>query len=408
MLLRLRLAALLALLLFACKAPEPDAPKTLKIGSYGPLSGPAASWGAMLRGMSAYFDFVDDQGGIHGRRIEFVYRDDAYNPARTPAVVRDLVEREEVFAIVGGLGTANGRAVATYLEEKGVPFITPASGDPWFTEPPKPNVYTVYPRYDTEGAIIARYVSRQLGLRKIGVLYQDDDFGTSGLRGLKAGLEGTGAELVVEVACRASDTDLTGQVSRIVEAAPDILVLYTSPRPAVLAVEQLTAREAKPKIFTSFVLSDPVLFELAGPDVWEGTWTAAVRKLPDSDDPSVVQYREVLAKYGEGLPVGNFTLSGFAFAQPFVEALSRAGPDPTPERLYAAFETMDGYAGGGPYWRGSGLNPPLTFTPTQHRGHDRVFVAQAESGRWARRTDWLDLETASATTAAAAGPGTTE
>ena len=400
-----RLVAPLGLLLLvACTSPK-EAPRPagpLKIGSYGPLSGPAASWGAMLRGMDAYFDFVNAQGGVHGRALDFDYRDDAYNPARTPTIVRDLVEREGVFAIVGGLGTANGKAVATYLEERNVPFITPASGDPWFTDPPKRNVYTVYPRYDTEGAIIARYITSQLGLRRVGVLYQDDDFGTAGLRGVKAGLQGTEGSLVVSVACRSSDTDLTGQVSRIVEAKPEILVLYTAPRAAVLAVKQLVLREGRPELFTSFVLSDPSVFELAGPGIWEGTYTAAVRKLPDSDDPSVAQYREVLRAYGEGLPVGNFTLSGFAFAQPFVEALHRAGPDPTPEKLYAAFESMQGYAGGGPHWRGSGLNPPLTFSSEQHRGHDRVFIARAEGGRWTRRTDWLTLSetTNTATTAA--------
>lgn len=397
-----RLAPALALALFACTAPtsKPEGPAPLVIGSYGPLSGPAASWGAMLRGMDAYFAYVNAQGGVHGRKLAFKYRDDAYNPSRTPTVVRDLVEREKAFAIVGGLGTANGKAVAAYLEARNVPFITPASGDPWFTDPPKKNVYTVYPRYDTEGELIGRYIGGELGLRKIGILYQDDDFGRAGLRGLKASLSESSLELVVEVACRASDTDLTGQVSRIAEARPEVLVVYTSPRPAVLAVKQLEARGARPKLFTSFVLSDPVLFELAGRELWEGTYTAAVRKLPDSDDPSVVQYREALAKHGEGLPVGNFTLSGFAFAQPFVEALHRAGPNPTPERLYAAFETFDGYAGGGPYWKGSGLNPPISFSATQRRGHDTVFIAQAEQGRWRRRTDWLTLPTTNTATAA--------
>lgn len=385
-----------ALLLGACKAPEAG-PAPIKIGSYGPLSGPAAAWGVMLRGMEAYFDFVNAEGGVHGRKLAFVYRDDQYNPAKTPLAVRDLVEREGVFAIVGGIGTANGRAVADYLAEREVPFFTPASGASLFTEPPRPNIYSVYPRYDTEGRIIGRHLAASLGLLRVAVLRQDDDFGAQGAAGLAAGLAAHGGELILEVSCLASDVDVSGQVSRIIAARPDALVLFTAPRQAVLAVQRLHARGAKPQIVTSFVLSDAVMFELAGADVWEGTLTSSARVLANSDDPAAVQYRDVLARFGPELPVGNFTVSGFAFAQPFVEALERAGPDPTPQKVYSALQTMRDWRGGGPHWPGPGLNPPLTFSATRHLGHDQLFFARAEHGRWRRVTPWLSEDSDPAT-----------
>ena len=342
----MRLTTLLAVALVvgACKAPEAG-PAPLKIGSYGPMSGPAASWGVMLRGMEAYFSFVNEHGGVHGRKLAFIYRDDQYNPAKTPLVVRDLVEREGVFAIVGGIGTANGRAVARYLEERKVPFFTPASGASLFTDPPRENVYSVYPRYDTEGRIMGRHLAETLGLRRVAVLHQDDDFGAQGAAALAAGLAAHGGALIARVTCLAADTDVSGQVSRLAAAAPEALVLFTAPRQAVLAVQGLVALGRRPQIVTSFVLSDPVLFELAGADVWEGTLTSSARTLANSDDPAAVQYREVLARHGPDLPVGNFTVSGFAFAQPFVEALHRAGPDPTADKVYAALRTLRGWAG---------------------------------------------------------------
>ncbi|MCA9549803.1 MAG: ABC transporter substrate-binding protein [Myxococcales bacterium] len=379
-------AGLLALV--ACRAPEAGS-APLKIGSYGPLSGPAASWGVMLRGMEAYIDFVNANGGVHGRKLAFVYRDDQYNAAKTPLAVRDLVEREGVFAMVGGIGTANGRAVADYLAERKVPFFTPASGAAIFTDPPRENIYSVYPRYDTEGRIIGRHLAGTLGLKRVAVLHQSDDFGAQGAAGLAEGLASAGGELVLKVACQASDTDVSGQVSRVVEAAPEALVIFTAPRPAVLAVQRLHALGNKPQIVTSFVLSDAVMFQLAGADVWEGTLTTSARVLANSDDPAAVQYRDVLKRHAPDLPVGNFTVSGFAFAQPFVEALDRAGPDPTPEKVYAALRTFHDWAGGGPYWKGDGVNPPLTFSDTRHLGHDRLFFAQAENGRWRRVTAWL-------------------
>ncbi len=367
---------------------------TVKLGSWGPLSGPAAAWGAVLHGMNAYFQYVNEQGGIHGRKIEFIYRDDQYNPAKTPAVVRELVEKEGVFATIGGIGTANGRAVVDYLDKKGVPLFTPSTGDKFWSQGGKANVYTVFPRYLTEGEIVGNYLGKDLGAKKVAVLYQDDDFGKQGLEGVKKSLaKHEGAEVVLEVSCLPTDTDLSGQVSQIAAKAPDALVVYAGPKQAVTAVKMLHAQKKKPKhVLTSFVLSDPILFKLGG-EAWEGTITAAALKLVGSDDPAVQQYEKLLAKYGGGkLPAGTFTEAGFAFAMPFTEALKRAGKDLTRAKLYKALHSLQKWTGGGPYWKGEGLNPPITFSDKQHQGTDQVFLAQAKEGKWVKLTDWLGVD----------------
>lgn len=384
------------------KAAAPAAPATkvqgvtdttIKIGSFGPLSGPAAVWGDVLRGMEAYFAHINEKGGIHGRKIEFVYRDDQYSPAKTPGVVRELVEKEQVFAIVGGVGTANGRAVADYLDQKGIPFFTPASGVEYFSSGKKKNIYTVFPRYLTEGQILGEYISKELKSLKVGVLYQDDDFGAQGAQGLENGLKKFGGNLAFKVSCLPTDTNLSGQVSQIVEKEPEVLVLFTAPRQAIMAVKQLATMKKKPHILTSFVLADPIMFKLATPELWEGTITSSAMKLPDGDDPVAVAYREVLVKHGkENLRVGNFSLAGFAFAVPFVEALQRAGKDVTPQKVYEALETLKDYSGTGPHMPEGGFGPPITFGPDRRLGHDRVFLARAEKGKWVKVSDWLSLE----------------
>lgn len=388
----------LALLCFAaaCERSRSEAPgvtaTTIKIGSWGPLSGPAAAWSSVLYGMNAYFAYVNDRGGIHGRHVEFVFRDDQYSAAKTPGVARELVEKENVFAIVGGVGTAGGRAVADYLEEKGVPFFTPSSGDRYWTEPGKRNVYTVFPRYTTEGEILGRYIRTELRARTVTVLEQDDDFGRQGVEGLERGLGAQeGTRLVQRVSCLPTDTDLGGQVSRIIEAGADVLVIYAAPKQAVMAVKMLAAQKRKPQIVTSFVLSDPMMLELAG-DAWDGTISSSVFKLLDEDDPSVRLYREVFERYGGGkFPAGTFTMAGFAFAMPFVEALDRAGRDLTREKLYRSLDELDSWNGGGPHWKGGGLSGPITFRGGRRLGLDRIFLIKAVDGKWVKVTDWLEL-----------------
>ena len=365
---------------------------SIKIGSWGPLSGPAAQWGTVLKGMEAYFKYVNEKGGVNGRKIEFIYRDDQYNPSKTPAVARELVEKENVFAIVGGIGTANGRAVADYLETKGVPFFTPASGDRFWSEGGKKNVYTVFPKYLTEGEILGNYAAKDLKAKKVAVLYQDDDFGKQGLEGVKKGVgHNEGAEVVVEVSTQPTDTDLSGQASQIAAKNPDVLVLYAAPKQAITVVKTLEAQKKKPKILTSFVLSDPILFKLAG-DAWEGTITSAVSKLPDSDDEAIKKYKEILQKHGAGekTPPGTFTMAGFLFAMPFMEALNGAGKELTRESFYKALHGMKDWDSGGPHWEAGALGPSITFTAERRLGSNQVYVAEAKGGKWEKLTDWLE------------------
>ncbi|MBW2456696.1 MAG: ABC transporter substrate-binding protein, partial [Deltaproteobacteria bacterium] len=176
------------------------------------------------------------------------------------------------------------------------------------------------------------------------------------------------------------------------EKAPDVLAIFAGPKQAIMAVKTLDAQKKKPQIVTSFVLSDPLMFKLAG-ESWEGTVTSAVMKTIDEDDESVKLYLEVVKKYGGGkLPPGTFSMAGFAFAMPFTEALQRAGKDLTREKLYAALNGLNNYKGAGPHWKGESLGPPITFSKDKRLGADQIFIAKAKAGKWEKVTGWLSLD----------------
>lgn len=368
--------------------------RLVRVGTYGPLTGPQAPWGDSLRGMKAFFQWVNFQGGIHGRELQLYIKDDGYDPARTPTAVRALIERDRVFAVLGGIGTANGRAVAPMLARAGVPFFTPASGARWFSsDEAPPNIRTVYLPYSAEGRIIGTYVVKRKGFKTVSVVYQDDDFGTEGLSGVRAGVEASNGELVGAAAVLPTDTDVSGALSRALKAKPEALVLYVAPRQAVLVGRGLAGRAERPRLFTSFVLNDPGIIARAGAEVWEGTVTAVVSRLADDgDDPAVGQFRAMLKAHAPGLVPGGFAMSGVRFAQPFVEALDQAGRSLNRESFLQAVDGLDGYVGGGPYWKGSGLGAPVTFTGGRRLGVHQVAFARAEGGRWVTESDWLTAD----------------
>ena len=148
--------------------------KEIRIGQWGPQTGPAAPWGSVARGSGLLFNVVNEQGGIHGRKIKYFIRDDQYNPAQTKAVVKELVEREGVFAFVGGVGGACGLAVMDYLQEKKVIWVGPSAAITQFVFPAKPYVFAVYPLYEDEGSILTKFVVEKLKAKKIGFFYQND------------------------------------------------------------------------------------------------------------------------------------------------------------------------------------------------------------------------------------------
>jgi len=141
--------------------------KEIRIGQWGPQTGPAAPWGAVARGSNVIFDLVNEEGGIHGRKIRYFIRDDQYNPSQTMAGVRDLVDRQGVFAFVGGVGTAPGLAVQEYLKQKKIIWTSVCTGAKGFYVPHNPYNWGVWVLYEDDGSIIAKFLVEKKKFKKI-------------------------------------------------------------------------------------------------------------------------------------------------------------------------------------------------------------------------------------------------
>jgi len=319
------------------------------IGSFGPLTGPAALWGNIMKGMDAYFKMINEEGGINGRQIKFAMKDDAYDPSRTVPAVRELVQKDEVFAFVGGIGTAPCMSVMDYLVEEKIPWISPISGGTHWSIPLKPNVFSVLPYYIDEGVIQAKYATETLGATKIGIIYQNDDVGLSAIIGAKSVLKEKGLEFVAEVPVEPIDTDLSSHVAKLKDSGADVVLLWTLPRQGVITVTNAKVINYNPQFIASFILSDMNLMHTLTKGAWEGVIFGTFAIPPyDYEDPQVIKQKAAFLKHYPDVRWGVFPSAGFVYAVPFVEALKSMGKDVTREGLIAAMDNLkDVDLGGG-------------------------------------------------------------
>ena len=354
------------------------------IGSWGPQTGPAASYGVVDRTIAAYFKMVNDQGGINGRQIKFVYEDDAYDPTRTSTVVKKLVEQDKVFALIGGLGTANNVAVMDYLTSHNVPSLGPATGSSIMCcQPLKKNVFALQTNYTVEANIMTHYATEKLNAHKIAVLYQNDPFGNELYSAIQAVAKEKGLPDPVGVGFATTDKDFSSPALKLQQSGADTLMIETTTAPTAAILKEIDKLGWKPTILTDAADNDPSLFKTAGSTL-EGAWTAGWLPDPNSDDPKVVAYRDFMKKYMPNETIGSFTVVGMAYAQLMAEALRRAGPNPTRESLIAGLETFKDWNDGLPY--------KVNYSATNRQGQNALYLYQAKDGKWIQQANLLEYQ----------------
>lgn len=381
----LALAAICTLLVsVGCGGPDVGVTSDeILIGTWAPLTGPASNLSAIAEAMDAYFDYINDQGGIHGRQLRLIIKDDAYDPERTPAVVEELVDGDRVFALLGGNGTANCLAVKDYIAMKLIPWVNPGSGARVWTSPVNAYVFSTFPAYVTEGRILAKYVIEELDAEKYGMFYQDDSFGSEGQEGVRLGLRAANKEIAVAQPYTVGQTDLSGVAQTFKDEEVDVIFVWTITEGAAELVEALAEIEDyDPQIVASQILSDPVMFDLAG-DAWEGAIVASSVPETDSDEAGAVEAREIIEQYGEGLEFGTYAYWGLARAEVMIEGLRRAGPELTRLRFLQALESIDN-------WTDNFVGHPISFGPEDHQGLNAIHLSKAEGGKLVHLSGWLE------------------
>ncbi len=326
-------------------AASPNGPgasdNTITIGNTMPYSGAASGLSALGKAEAAYFTMINEQGGINGRKINFITRDDSYSPPKTVEVVRRLVEEEQVLAMFSMLGTAPNTAVQEYLNENKVPHLFVASGaDQW--NDPKNHPWTMgwRPSYRMEARIYASYILRNLPNAKIAVLYQDDDFGKDYLLGLREGLGSNANKMIVATqAYETTDPTIDSQIVALRASGADVLLTAAIPKFAAQAIRKIYDIGWKPTHFlTNVSISVKAVMQPAGSEKGIGVISAAFLKEPtDPRWQDTSEYKEWLAwmrKYNTSAAIADsLTVYGYSLAQTLVAVLKASSDNLTRENV---------------------------------------------------------------------------
>jgi branched-chain amino acid transport system substrate-binding protein len=373
------------------------------VGTHMPLTGPAAAgYSKIAPASKAYFDYVNANGGVNGRKITYKIMDDTYNPATTQQVVRELVLQDKVFAILNGLGTPTHTGVLDFLKTNRVPDLFVASGSRSWDQPDKyPGTFGFNPDYTVEGKILGTHVKETHAGKKVCFLGQDDDFGRDSLLGIEKIL----GPVAAKQSYVTSNPNVGPQIGALKQAGCQVVMLATVPGFTALSIGTAAKIQFRPAFVVSNVGSDPntltkALGAAAGP-LLEGVVAANYLPLSNDDaNPWIQLFKKVNQQHNGNAEFDNNIVYGMSVAYLFVQSLQAAGKDLTREGLIEAVEK------GG--FQGPGL-APLRFSADDHSGYGgerltRISGGKAEYFGDAYETDENDGPVQKYTAAPAAPP----
>jgi branched-chain amino acid transport system substrate-binding protein len=350
------LAALaLALVLAACGRDEEEGggdpgitEDSIKLGGSYPFSGPASAYRSIAVGARAHFKFVNANGGVDGRNIEFVTLDDAYEPPRAVQNARRLIQQEEVFALFNTLGTPNNIAIWDYVNEQEVPHVFVATGASNWGADIDAHPWTIgwQPDYVTESQVYADYLEEEKPNAKVAVLYQNDAFGEDLLNGFKEAIQGTNIEVVAEESYEVTDPTVSSQMSKLASSDADTFLNITTPKFSAQAI----AADAKLgwdvlHILNNVGASKKLVLEPVGLENAQGIVSTSYFMDPEdpqwADDPAMTEYKDALERFEPRAdPEDPFHVYGWAVANTMVEALEGM-EEPTRDALMESIRNMD-------------------------------------------------------------------
>src|SRR5271169_2078925 len=313
----------------------------IKIGQTMPYSGPASAYGVIGRTEAAYFNMINEQGGINGRKINLISLDDGYSPPKTVEQVRRLVEQEQVAFLFNTLGTAPNAAIRQYLNDNKVPQLFVSTGASMFSDPKHfPWTMGFNPNYQTEGHIYGKYILATKPDAKISVLYQNDGFGKDYLIGLKDALGADRAGMIVkEASYETSEPTIDSQIVTLQGSGADVILIAATPKFGAQAIRKTFDLGWTPiRIISNVTSSINSALKPAGLEKSQGLITATYGKDPSDplwkDDPGVKEWAAFVAKY---LAASDFTdnnaIYGFGAAQTMVQVLKQCGADLSRENI---------------------------------------------------------------------------
>ncbi len=353
---------------------------TVKVGMSGPFSGGLSLLGQSVRdGVEVAFSEVNDQGGAAGRKLQLIAEDDAYEPMRTIAAARKLVEQDKVAALLAVTGTAPSAALLPFITESKTPLLFPYAFAHALTTPVNRDVFTTLPEVRVQMLVLANYILTTLKQTKVAAIYQNDDFGQDAVAGLE---ERFGKDKIplVKLPFDRGTTNFSGVVAQAKAAGVEHVVFLGIPKDAALVMREANNLGWKPQFSGHNALGDPQTFQLAGP-LAEGAIAIAVMEPLDSDKPAVKAFLAAQQKYKPNTKPTTYSMHGYQAGKIFAEVLKRTGGKSDEASIVAALEGMKGYD--------TGLMGPLSFSATQHAGALSGAIMKAENGKWKIISGWL-------------------
>jgi len=374
---------------------------TITIGSHQPLTGPAApGYSEIAPASNAYFSYVNANGGVDGRKIVYKYLDDGYNPTNTASVVRQLVLQDNVYAIFNGLGTPTHLAVQSFLNAQKVPDVFVASGcDCWDAPSTSPETFGWQLDYIREGKILGQYVAKHFAGKKIAYFYQDDEFGMDGVKGLD--YEIPKSMVVSRQSYVATNVNVAPQVAALRASGAQVVISFSIP--AFTALLKLTSLKLgfSPTLTVSNVGSDPITLsgllesfaKQGGSTVNGNALTAGIitdgytPPLGDTSNGWIALFKKIHDQYDAKAPFDGNVLYGMAAAYTFVEAMLKAGPNPTRADLVSAINN------------GLPQGPavaPYAYSATDHDGVTGAYIGMIGNGVLTKEGPVLVTDTSAA------------
>jgi branched-chain amino acid transport system substrate-binding protein len=346
----------------------------IKVGQAAALTGPAAGLGqGMQAGMQACFSAVNAAGGVNGRTITLVTKDDGYEPNLSIGAVRELLDTEKVFLLIGGVGTPTAQAMVPICEERQVPFVAPFTGAGFLREPFKKHVINVRASYGQETERMAQYLVDEKKLTKIACFYQNDGFGQTGLKGITEALKKRNMNLVTTGNFERNTVSVKGALLQIRSAHPEAVVMIGPYKPCAEFIKLAKTVGMQDTVFinVSFVGSEALRQELGA--AGEGVLITQVVCYPwDEHIPIVKEYADAMRLHRPDAEIGFVSLEGYVAAKLFVNTLAKMTGEPTRAGFIDTVEKTGTYALGG---------MTLEFGAEDHQGMNDVFLTAIQGGK---------------------------
>ncbi|MBN2292121.1 MAG: ABC transporter substrate-binding protein [Pirellulales bacterium] len=343
------------------------------VGQSCALTGPAEALGTGMRaGLEACFDKANAEGGINGRKIQLISKDDGYEPDRAIQNARDLIEKDKVFLLIGEVGTPTSKAVVPIAEKSKIPFFGPFTGAEFLRNPCRRYVINVRGSYFQEMEKLVEYLVDKQGLKNIACLYQNDGYGQAGLQGLEKALDKRSMKLAATGTYERNTVAVKGALLKIRKVKPDAVVMVGAYKPCAEFIKLAKKLGMKDTIYCniSFVGTDALRKELG--EAGEGCIISQVVLFPWDDSVSMVkEYQETMKKYRPKAKVGFVSLEGYMVGKLFCMALKNVDGEPTREKLIKAIDDTGKYDLG---------QVTLEYGEDDHQGMDQVYLTVIKDG----------------------------